>query len=118
MSTHFDIVQVPYYLQMLRAAMVAAIQLLRIHQAHHYHVAVSPLQRTVAARWLKVVDMAFLFLAFMAVGVSAGRDPVIPRDEVLMVIRLSFTVSAVCGIVAEALLLALMARAGGEHGKA
>jgi hypothetical protein len=111
---HFDVVQVPYYLQMLRAALVAAVQVLRIHQARRYGMAISPLQSVIAARWLKLIDMAFLFLGFMAVGVSAGRDPVMPRDEVLMVIRLTFLISAVAGIVAETIMLTTMVRS--KHG--
>lgn len=115
---HFDIVQIPYYLQMLRAALVIVVQSLRIHQAKSLGMAVSPLRKTLFARVLVIADMAFLFFGMMAVGVSAGSDPVIPRDEVLMTIRLAFTLSALSGITAEGLLMATMTRTKhrGWHG--
>lgn len=108
---HFDIVQIPYYLQMLRAAMFALIALLIARQVAHSGI--TGLQRrtmVVMAELMMVADSVLLFIAFGAVGISAGGRPMILRDDVLMVIRACFSASAIIGIAAQVLLLVSMAR--------
>lgn len=109
--THFEIVQVPYYLQMLRAALFGVVALLIARQvAHHGITGVQRRGMFIAAELLCIFDAVFAFGAFGAVGISAGQEPVIPRDEVLLAIRILFTASAACGITAQVLLMLSMAR--------
>lgn len=113
---HFDIVQIPYYLQMLRAAMFGLVALLIARQVAH--TGITGLQRrtmVVVAELMLVADAVFAFVAFGAVGISAGQQPVIFRDDVLMVIRACFSASAVLGIAAQVLLMVSMARMAHER---
>ena len=114
----FDWVQLPYYLQMARAAMVGGVAFLVARQlAHHRVTGLHRRRLAQAGEALTVFDAAFAIVAFGAVGVSAGSNPVIPRTDVLITIRLFFTASALCGIVAQALLFSSMARVEGNNGK-
>lgn len=109
--THFDGVQIPYYLQMLRAALFGVTGLLIARQVAHYGI--TGLHRrnmVVIAELMIVVDAAFAFVAFGAVGVSAGGHPMVARNDVLAVIRAGFTLSAIAGITAQVLLMSSMAR--------
>jgi hypothetical protein len=109
--THFDLVQLPYILQMLRAAFVGVVWLLIAREmAHTGRTGLGRRNMVVVAGVLTMFDAWAAFIAFAAVGVSAGTEPLVARADVLTVIRAGFTASALCGITAQALLLGSMAR--------
>lgn len=113
---HIDVVQVPYLLQMLRVAMLGTVSLLFAKQvAMHGSAGIQHRNLAVIGELLLVFDAVCAFFAFSAVAVSAGATPLIPRIDVIISIRVFFTVSALCGITASIMRMASLARSTNER---
>ena len=110
----FDVVQIPYYLQVARSAMMVFVAILIARQLQiGQHCIFQRPTFAIPGQYLVAFDYLTLLIAIGLVGVSAGRAPSLDRDSILLTIRVLLLIGAIIGIIGQSLLIASMAQERG-----
>ena len=107
----FDVVQIPYYLQVARTAMMVFVALLIAWQLHaRKHCIFHRPAFAIPGQYFTAFDLFTWLVAVGLVGVSAGRNPILDRDHLQLTIRILLFIGAIAGIIGQSLLIASMTK--------
>ena len=105
----FDVVQIPYYLQVARTAMMVFVAVLIARQLQSGQNCIFQRRRfAIPGQYLTAFDLFTWLIAVGLVGVSAGRNPILDREHIQATIRVLLLIGAIVGIIGQSLLIAGM----------